>query len=123
MPAGESGENAGKISNGRPRIVEIAFRECRYNPQVRNVLPSLANGPLDKLLMRAMRLQMLCCLVWGILHSHGSAFAQDSPLVPPWGRNLPQAESVSAPINQDPAADYATAAGHAVVAKRLGEKR
>lgn len=57
--------------------------------------------------MRADGWRLLAgCLVAGMLHLHtGAAFAQESPLVPPWGRDLPPAESTPDPANSELPAD------------------
>src|SRR5262245_7529877 len=96
-------------------IMEMAFRKCRYNPQVRNLLPSLAIAVTAA--GKSMRVDRSRFLAWCLvasMHLHaGAAFAQESPLVPPWGRDLPPAESTPAPnISELPADQSAEASAH-----------
>src|SRR5262249_2446662 len=102
MPLRQIGE-PGEKSFCRASIMEIAFRKCRYNPQVRNLLPSLAIAVTAAgKSMRVDRLRLLAWCLVASMHLHvGAAFAQESPLVPPGGRDLPPAESTPDPANSE----------------------
>jgi hypothetical protein len=52
----------------------------------------------------------VCCVLAGMVHLHvqGSASAQESPLVPPWGRDLPPAESAPSPAISELPAEHST---------------
>src|SRR5262245_7150744 len=104
-------------------IMEMAFRKCRYNPQVRNLLPSLAIAVTAAgKSMRVDRLRLLAWCLVASMHLHaGAAFAQESPLVPPWGRDLPPAESTPAPDISELLADQSAGASEHGAWRFVGE--